>query len=161
MGDERGEEGAAGDAEWLWFCHVHPIASWVWCGSSSGVTPNVRGVQCQTGSWVVSRRGEGWEMRVSLTFSLRPSSWLSQHLLRYALHQGSVWPRLCKPWSHSPSTHRSPTALGCPRPRLLKWWWLYVQMLQPAWERHKMSKYSKTAGCFSLPWFLSQVTARV
>lgn len=50
---------------------------------------------------------------------------------------------------------------GCRRHRLLKWQWLYVQMLQPAWERHKMPKYWKTAWWFSLPWFLSRVTAGV
>lgn len=55
-------------------------------------------------SWVVSRRGKGWETRVSLAFSLLPSSWFSQHLLHPALHWGTVWHRLCKSWSRSPST---------------------------------------------------------
>lgn len=161
MGDKREREEAAGEAKWFWFCHAHTIASCVWCSSSSGVNPSVRGMQFQTGSWVVSSRGKGWEMRVSLAFSLLPSSWLSQHLLAPALHRGTVWPRFCKPQPHSPSTHRSWTPWGCPRDRLLKWPQFYVQMLQPAWERHKMSKYSKTAGCFSLPWFLSHITTGV
>lgn len=70
--------------------------------------------RCQAGSRVVSGGGRGWEKRISLAFSLLPSSRLSQQLLHPALHQGKLSGLGCANPGHAALAQTLPGAVPSP-----------------------------------------------